>query len=274
MKRLRRVLSLETAGKENLLAKIDLHVHSRLSKNFEFEQTSLDRLVELGRRRGLDGLALTEHIHAKNFWEMHENLRSHLNYHDGYYEMPQGFRVFSGFEMTVGERIDFIVVGELHNLEKLDNAFSPRLSEDNHVPGIEFLTKAREHEVLLLSAHPYRPGKETAKLPLKEVFNLVDGIEANGRDFGTEYRVAALAREHQRAVSGGSDAHYYLQVGVRSTVIPDHELTFDRIRNSLAKRNTVAHCKPYTEQLVKLCKEIKNIAKLRKPAGDQAVVAA
>jgi predicted metal-dependent phosphoesterase TrpH len=262
------------AGKENDLSKIDLHVHSRLSKNFEFEQASLDRLVELGRRRGLDGLALTEHIHAKNFWPMHENLRSHYSYHNGYYEMPQGFRVFSGFEMTVEERIDFIVVGELDNIEKLDKAFSPRLSEDNHVPGIEFLEKAKEHEVILLSAHPYRPGKETAKLPLDEVFGLVDGIEANGRDFGTEYRVAALAREYGRAVSGGSDAHYYLQVGVRSTVIPDDELTLDRIRAALSSRTTVAHCKPYTEQLVKLCKEIKNLAKLRKPAGNETVVAA
>jgi predicted metal-dependent phosphoesterase TrpH len=254
--------------------KIDLHVHSRLSKNFEFEQASLQRLIDLGIRRGLDGLALTEHIHAKNFWEMHDHLRSRNNYHDGFYEMPQGFRVFSGFEMTVGERVDFIVVGELDNLEKLDRAFKPRLSEDNHVPGIEFLSKAREHEVILLSAHPYRPGKETAKLPLAEVFGLVHGIEANGRDFGTEYRVAALAREHERAVSGGSDAHYYLQVGVRSTVIPDGELTLDRIRSALVNRDTVAHCKPYTEQLVKLCKEIKNIAKLRNPAGTQAVVAA
>jgi hypothetical protein len=176
--------------------------------------------------------------------------------------------------MTVGERIDFIVVGHLDNLEKLDKAFSPRLSESNHVPGIEFLTKAREHEVILISAHPYRPGKETAKLPLDEVFRLVDGIEANGRDFGTEYRVAALAREHERAVSGGSDAHYYLQVGVRSTVIPGDELTLENIQGALASRTTVAHCKPYTEQLVKLCKEIKNIAKLRKPASNHAVVAA
>jgi hypothetical protein len=36
----------------------------------------------------------------------------------------------------------------------------------------------------------------------------------------------------------------------------------------------VAHCKPYTEQLVKLCKEIKNVTKLRNPAGTQAIVAA
>lgn len=256
------------------MPKIDLHVHSRLSKNFEFEHSSVDRLMELGMRRGLDGFALTEHIHAQNFWAMHDALRSRYAYHDGYYEMPQGFRIFSGFEMTVGERVDFIIVGDLEQVEKLDKSFHPRLSETNHVPGIEFLQKAREMDVLLISAHPYRPGKETAKLPLKETFSLVDGIEANGRDFGTEYKVAALAREHDRAVSGGSDAHYYLQVGVRSTVIPDGELTFDRIRAAFNAQQTVAHCKPYTEQLVKLCKEIKNLAKLRKPQTESAIVAA
>jgi hypothetical protein len=256
------------------LSKIDLHVHSRLSKNFEFEHSSVERLMELGMRRGLNGFALTEHIHAHNFWAMHDSLRSRFSYRHGYYEMPQGFRIFSGFEMTVGERVDFIVVGELDQLEKLDKSFHPRLSESNHAPGIEFLQKARETEVLLISAHPYRPGKETAKLPLKETFSLVHGIEANGRDFGTEYKVAALAREHDRAVSGGSDAHYYLQVGVRSTVIPDGELTLDHIRGAFQAQRTVAHCKPYTEQLVKLCKEIKNLAKLRKPAHESAIVAA
>jgi predicted metal-dependent phosphoesterase TrpH len=255
--------------------KIDLHVHSRLSKNFEFNHEAVGKLKELGVRRGLDGFALTEHIHAKNFWEMHDYMLTRHPYQDGYYDMGDGFRIFSGCEVTVGERVDFIVVGELDRIEELDASFYPRLSDSHHPAGVEFLRKARELDLTVTSAHPFRPGKETAKLPLDEVFSLVDAIEVNGRDYGTEHRVAALARDYGRPVSGGSDAHYYLQVGIRSTVIPGTKLTLSNLRRAFSEQASSAHCKPYAEQLVKLCKEIKNVAKLRKEQRlEEPIVAA
>jgi hypothetical protein len=64
-------------------------------------------------------------------------------------------------------------------------------------------------------------------------------------------------------VSGGSDAHYYLQVGVRSTIVNDTQLTLDSIRGAFRSRRTVAHCKPYAANVAALCKEIKNLAKRR-----------
>jgi hypothetical protein len=243
--------------------KIDLHVHSRLSKAFDYNHDDITKLRDLGRRRGLDGFALTEHIHALNFWEMHEHLRSTYRYRDGYYDLGDGFRMFSGCEVTVGERVDFIVVGEYDELEKLDASFCPRLSESNLVPGIDFLTRARELELLVISAHPFRPGKEIAKLPLGRVFSLVDGVEANGRDHGTETRVCSLARQFSLPVSGGSDAHYFLQIGVRSTVIPSGELTLDSLRGAFARRRTRAHCKTYTPRIVEFCQAFKRMTKLR-----------
>ena len=50
----------------------------------------------------------------------------------------------------------------------------------------------------------------------------------NGRDHGMERKVAGLAEQYGMPVSGGSDAHYYLQVGIRSTVIPE-KLSLDSI---------------------------------------------
>ena len=75
--------------------------------------------------------------------------------------------MFSGCEVTVAERIDFIVVGPLDQIRKLDKAFKPRLSESHFPPGIDFLDEARKLDLIVISAHPYRVGKETAKLPLK-----------------------------------------------------------------------------------------------------------
>ena len=255
------------------MSRVDLHVHSRLSKNFEFNRESVGKLKDLGSRRGLSGFALTEHIHAKNFWQMHEDLQDMYSYADGYYDVGDGFRIFSGAEITVGERIDFIAVGPLDELRKLDETFTPKLSEWNFVPGLDFLDAARSRDLIVVSAHPFRPGKETAKLPLEEVFQRVDAVEVNGRDYGTEQKVADLGRAHSLALAGSSDAHYYLQVGIRQTEIPYADLTLGNIKQALVDRQTRAHCKAYAPQVVQLCKEIKTAAKLRKEEAAAVAVA-
>jgi predicted metal-dependent phosphoesterase TrpH len=246
------------------VAKVDLHVHSRLSKNFGFNDRVIGNLKNMGLRRGLAGFALTEHIHASDFWGMHNELGRRYTYRDGFYDLGDGFRMFSGAEVTVDERVDFITVGPLDQLRRLDEAFSPRLSDWHFVPALDFLDAARRFELLVISAHPFRPGKETAKLQLDEVFRRVDAVEVNGRDYGTEQRVADLARNYTLPIAGSSDAHYYLQIGIRSTVIPHAEATLGNIRDAFAERQTKAHCKAYAPQVVQLCKEIKTAAKLRK----------
>jgi predicted metal-dependent phosphoesterase TrpH len=253
--------------------RIDLHVHTRLSKNFEFNKRVVGQLAELGQRRGLTGFALTEHIHALDFWGMHDALQQKYRYGDGWYRMDNGLKMFSGCEVTVGERVDFIVVGELDEIKRLDESFSPRLSESHFPPAAEFLKRARELDTVVISAHPFRPGKETAKLPLGETFSMVDAVEVNGRDYveGNELRVAALASAYGLPVSGGSDAHYYLQVGIRSTVVPAEELTIESIRQAFRERKTRAHCKRYARSVVEFCQEIKRVVKLRSEQEAAAV---
>lgn len=259
----------EVRGKERGLNRVDLHVHTRLSKNFAFKPEGIDKLKGLGGRRGLSGFAVTEHIHANNFWGMHDYLRDTYRYQDGWYDLGGDFRMFSGCEVTVAERVDFIVVGELDEVERLDASFSPRLSENYFAPGLDFLDAARRRNLIVISAHPFRVGKETEHLPLDEVFKRVSAVEVNGRDHGTEHRVAALAHERGLPVSGGSDAHFYLQVGIRSTVIPDDELSLESIARSFEERRTKAHCKAYAPAVVGLCQEIKRAVKLR---DEQAAV--
>ncbi len=215
---------MKREGRRDERLKIDLHVHSRLSKSFEYDAANLERLVRLGRRRGLDGFVLTEHIHAVNFWDMHERLNSDFEYDDGAYQVADDFAVFSGAELTVAERVDFIVFGPLDQLRSLDNAFRPRLSAWNHAPALEVAEAVRERDLVLVLAHPFRVGKEAAKLD-ERVFPLFHAIEVNGRDHGGERAVVALAENKGKPLSGGSDAHFYLQVGIRSTIVPPGDMT-------------------------------------------------
>jgi len=250
------------------LQRVDLHVHTRLSKEFEFDERVVLRLTTLGERRGLTGFALTEHIHARNFWDMHEQLLSRYPYSDGRYEVDGGMTMFSGCEITVQERVDFIVVGGLDAIQRMDDAFTPRMSEWNFVPALDFLDEAAKQDLLVISAHPFRTGKETAKLPLDEVLARVDAVEVNGRDHGMERKVAALAEAYDRPVSGGSDAHFYLQVGVRSTVFPGEDLSIESMKRGFEQKQTKAHCKAYAPAVVDLCKEIKRVVKLQQSAAE------
>jgi hypothetical protein len=242
------------------LKKIDLHVHSRLSKSFDYDHRNLERIVRLGRRRGLDAIALTEHIHAVNFWDMHSWLLDNFEYENGVYDVADDFQVFSGAEVTVGERVDFIVVGPLDQLHDLDRAFTPKLSEWNHAPALEFAKAARAQGMVLILAHPFRPGKEAEKLD-ERIFGLVHAVEVNGRDHGGERAVVALAKEHDLPMSGGSDAHFYLQVGIRATIVPSDRLDFETLVRAFAERRTRVHAKPYARPVVELCQEIKRVAK-------------
>lgn len=242
------------------MKKIDLHVHSRLSKSFEYDHGNMERLIRLGKRRGLDGFALTEHIHAVGFWDMHQWLLDNFTYNDGRYEIEPDFTVLSGAEVTVAERVDFIVVGPLDNLSKLDSAFRPKLSEWSHVPALEFAAAAREQGLTLVLAHPFRVGKEAAKLD-ERIFGLVHAIEVNGRDHGGERQVVALAEQRGLPLSGGSDAHFYLQVGIRSTIVPAGEVHHDAIREAFTANRTRVHAKHYARSVVEFCQEVKRVAK-------------
>jgi predicted metal-dependent phosphoesterase TrpH len=248
------------------LNKIDLHVHSRLSKSFEFDSSNLERIVRLGQRRGLNAIALTEHIHAVNFWGMQQWLQREFPYRGGAYQFSPDFQIFSGAEVTVGERVDFIVVGPIDQLASLDNAFRPRLSEWNHVPALELAEAVRERDLLIILAHPYRAGKEAAKLD-ERVFDLVHAVEVNGRDHGGERQVVTLAENHRLPLSGGSDAHFYLQVGIRSTLVPSTRLDYGVLLDAFEAGRTRVHAKPYARPVVELCQEIKRVAKWRDSAA-------
>jgi predicted metal-dependent phosphoesterase TrpH len=239
--------------------RIDLHVHTPHSNVFDFPEDAVARIKHTAMRRNVNGIALTEHIHASRFWATHDALLERYAYGDGHYDLGDSFKMFSGAEITTAERVDFIVLGELDEIDNLDAAFTPRLSDWNFVPALDLLHVAAERDLIVIAAHPFRATRETSKLPLDEVLELVDAIEVNGRDQGTEWAIADLSRAYGRAVAGGSDAHRHLEVGLRSTILPYRTLSLDAIRASFVTRQSRVHCKPYPPSMVAL-ESIKRVA--------------
>jgi predicted metal-dependent phosphoesterase TrpH len=246
--------------------RIDTHSHPKISKHFEFSPAAVDRMVRQGRRVGLDALALTEHFHATGFWRVHEHLEATYPCEHGVFRAP-GLTLVAGAEVNIRERAHVIVLGEVAELRRLDRAFPERLS-DHYEPGLrEFLDITDDFDVVRIGAHMFRHGKELGKFAAADLRRL-HALEINGKDFGTEVMLLAQARALGLPIVAGSDAHHWLQIGVRHTLVHTDELTFHVIAKTIKEGLTGFATAPYTPLRVKAAKSLKNITKvLRKCYG-------
>ncbi len=233
----------------------DLHVHSKVSKALPFRMDCFNRMVSWARQVGLDGLALTEHFHSTDFWHAMDRLTRKYPYADGQLKVAPGFSVLTGAEVTLADEADVTVIGPLECLAWLDKQFLPTLSSGFFPRLVDLIEPAHAAGLILIGAHPTRPRKVLADLA-EEHLRLLDALEVSGKDMATgpanEF-VERFASDLDLPVIGGSDAHYWPQVGVEYTVFPCQELTFDALRVSLSRKETCARTSPNVTKMVRLC---------------------
>jgi predicted metal-dependent phosphoesterase TrpH len=248
---------------------VDLHVHALLSKKFEFEPPTVDLLQQQAVRVGLAGFALTEHIHARDFWLVHDHLRRRYAYRDGVYRgglVP----MLSGAEVTVREAGDTIVVGDLEAMRAFDGLFARRLSDAYHPTLAEFLEAVRRVPLIAIAAHPYRPEKKLARCRASDLARF-DAVEVNGKDAflrsSTVMRTRRLATRLGLPNVGSSDCHFWPQLGVVATTLPAGDLTLDHLRASLRAQATRVRLRAHGRGIVRFCRTHKSLVKARLAAA-------
>src|SRR5262249_29993409 len=188
----------------------DTHTHPNMSKHFAFDPGSVTRIVRMAKRVGLDGVALTEHFHARDFWKIHDHLVDEYPSQGGVF-WADGVALLPGAEVNIREGAHAITLGEVAELRRLDRAFPQRLS-DGYEPGLrEYLDVTDDFDVVRIGAHMFRPTKELGKFSPADLRRL-HALEINGKDYGTELMLLAQARALGLPVVAGSDAHYWLQL--------------------------------------------------------------
>jgi histidinol phosphatase-like PHP family hydrolase len=246
--------------------RIDTHSHPKISKHFEFSPGSVDKMVRQARRVGLDAIALTEHFHATRYWDVHDYVEATFPCERGVFK-ADGIALIPGAEVNIREGAHVIVLGEVAELRRLDRAFPSRLSERYEPTLREFLDITEDFEVVRIGAHMFRRNKELGKFAAVDLRRL-HALEINGKDFGTEIMLLAQARALGLPIVAGSDAHHWLQIGVRHTLVHTDELTFDAIAKTIKEGLTGFATASYTPLRVKAAKSLKNITKmLRKCYG-------
>jgi hypothetical protein len=167
---------------------------------------SVEKLVELSRQRGLDGICLTEH---DRFWPPDElaALRRALD-----------FPLFAAVELTtdMGHILAYGLRDGHGPLATAEAAF----------------VAAQEDGALLFLAHPARDGRLRVDRRTVEYFVSVEAV--NGSDSRLQNLAATgLAHGFRQPGIGGSDAHTPLEVGRAATRFASIVTTDEELVNAL-----------------------------------------
>src|SRR5262249_38169240 len=99
---------LTTPREEEPGKRIDTHTHPKMSKHFLVDPAAVERMVRMARRVGLDGLALTEHFHGRDFWTIYERLVDVYPMDRGVFR-ADGVALIPGAEVNIREGAHIIV---------------------------------------------------------------------------------------------------------------------------------------------------------------------
>jgi predicted metal-dependent phosphoesterase TrpH len=251
------------------LKRIDTHTHPNMSKHFPFNPQVIPRMVARGRRIGLDAIALTEHFHAREYWKIHEYLDATYAQDRGVFQ-ADGLALVPGAEVNIREGAHVIVLGDTAELRRLDEAFPERLSRGYEPTLREFLDVTDDFDLARIGAHMFRRQKELGKFSAADLRRL-HALEINGKDFGLETMLLVQARALGLPIVGGSDAHHWLQLGVRHSLVHTDEITVHALVKAIREGLTGYGTTPYTPLRVVSAKSLKKITKvLRQCYGRRA----
>jgi predicted metal-dependent phosphoesterase TrpH len=194
--------------------KLDLHTHTRYSGD---SLASPESALRSALRKGLDGIAITDHNTTRGWDDAREAARR------------LGAKLILGEEIKA--EVDGKMVGEIIGL------FLKEGVEPCREP-LEIIRDIHKQGGLAIIAHPFEKRRHGFRDP-HLVMGSVDGIEVfNSRNLSSSSNEKALelAERHGMPKTGGSDAHSAMEVGNAYTEAKAR--TLQEFRKALEKGDT------------------------------------
>ena len=194
--------------------KIDLHVHSKYSHDGVL---SPQEIVRIAQKRGLDGIAITDHNTIRGGEEAKK------------YE-TRDFKVIIGAEIMTEK-------GEITGL------FLSQEIKSRHFQDVINEIKAQGGMVIV--PHPFDGLRRSAFQITSEYVTSVDAVEGfNSRCVFQRYNDKAVefAARYNLPVVGGSDAHYANEIGLGGIITHSHDIRKAIMQSDLSlfgKRSSV-----------------------------------
>lgn len=190
--------------------KIDLHCHTKYSYDSNSE---IEELIIQAKKRGLDGIAITDHDNINGFKEA----------------LQLGIK--HNFLIVLGEEIKSSkgdILGLFLNKKVDGYKKDPRW----------VMEEIKKQKGLVVIPHPFHYG-EGFKNNIENYLDIIDGIEVfNARKPFKEPDEKALcfAKKHNIAMTAGSDSHYYKGVGYAYTEADAK--TLEEFKNAIIQKKT------------------------------------
>lgn len=175
------------------MRRYDLQVHTDASP---CSPASPERMVRAASRAGLDGVAITDHDTMANV----DRARA---------AAPDDLDVIPGVEVTTTQG---------HLLALYVEEAPPKTDPVGVVESIH------DQGGIALLSHPFDELRQYYDADLEVIATAVDGVEtANSRCVREAFnrRAREFADSHGLSVTGGSDAHFPMEVGRAYTTVPD-----------------------------------------------------
>jgi len=192
--------------------KLDLHVHTTCSED---AINSPDWIMRMTRKRGLDGVAVTDHNTTRGWKGMQESSKKH------------------GMDLILGQEVKVT-----QNGRRSGEILGLFLNEEIR-PGEawDVIDRIREQDGIAVVSHPFDKVKGFRNI--ERFVRKVDGIECfNARvlSSATNEKAQRFASLHGTGMTGGSDAHIPWEVGLAYTVAEASGL--EGFRKALKRRET------------------------------------
>lgn len=248
--------------------RLDLHTHLKCARRVAFDVCRMSQYARALRSRGLNGLAIAEHIHGADYWAMCDALKRRYPYREGRFEVEDAL-FFPGFELTLAEGVDALALGPIEAMRRLDASFAHPASAGYHPTGAELADalNALESEIVCVAAHPARDDKHIDRLCLSVRSRLFHAVEINACHADADQIAAVKARAARKgwAITGGSDAHTWPQLGACWTEVEARGDAFDDLREAILAGRCGPAIHPQRERLVRIGRRLKAHIKRRSP---------
>lgn len=181
----------------------DLQVHTNASP---CSSTSPERVAATAADAGLDGIAVTDHDTLANVDAVRD-------------AAPDGLDVIPGVEVTTTEG----------HLLALDVAEAPSRTDP-----LTVINQVHEQGGVAVLSHPFDTLRQYFEMDLDALADAVDAVEAvNSRCIRRRFneRAADFAAVHDVAVTGGSDAHFPMEIGRAYTTVEGDGTLAEAVRD-------------------------------------------
>ena len=177
--------------------KFDLHSHTNYSPRCGFMEPKT--LVKIARKRGLDGIAVTDHDTIKGSLKAREYAEKSL-------EIIIGSEVMT----SRGEVIGLFLSEEIQSTDLID------VIEEIH-----------DQNGVAVVPHPFDTLRKSALWPTEDDVKYLDGVEGfNARNVYQKSNMDAIefGKKHKLAITAGSDAHFSNEIGNAGIITDDEDI--------------------------------------------------